>query len=148
MSRPRVALSGGAILATVLLLGIPPWVGKSFVNAPRLHGALVYQAHLREDMSAAIKRLGQRRILACGTVMTEGFQVPMLAYMLDVHTLRVEEPPAIAGTGPAPNVIFQTRSQRDTTLLPIIRPWHVHYAFVDHQRTFRVFMNCGAIPAS
>ena len=68
----------------------------------------------------------------------------MLAYMLGVHTLRVEEPPAVAGAGPPPNVIFQTRAQRDARLLPLVRPWHVQYAMVDHQRTFRVFMNCRA----
>ena|SRR5579884_4184996 len=95
-------------------------------------------------MAAAVRRFGRRQILACGTVMTEGFQVPMLAYMLDVHTLRVQEPPAVAGTGPPPNVIFQARAQRNSTLLPIIRPWHVPYTLVDHQRTVRVFMNCAA----
>ena len=142
LANRAIGLAVAAIVVVGLLVSIPPGIGRSIVSVPRLHGALVYQAHLREDMAAAVHRIGKRRILACGTVMTEGFQVPMLAYMLDVHTLRVEEPPAIAGTGPAPNVIFQTRAQRDSTLLPIIRPWHVGYAFVDHQRTFRVFMNC------
>jgi hypothetical protein len=141
---PAAALVAGAAIAIALLLGIPPWIGKSFVDVPRLHGALVYQAHLREDMAAAVRHFGRRQILACGTVMTEGFQVPMLAYMLDVHTLRVQEPPAVAGTGPPPNVIFQTRAQRNSTLLPIIRPWHVPYTLVDDQRTVRVFMNCAA----
>ena len=137
-------MGAAATLAVALLMFIPPWIGRSVVSVPRLHGALVYQAHLREDMAAVIKRLGATPILACGTVMTEGFQVPMLAYMLGVHTLRVEEPPAVAGSGPPPNVIFQTRAQRDARLLPIVRPWHVQYALVDHQRTFRVFMNCAA----
>jgi hypothetical protein len=41
-------------------------------------------------------------------------------------------------------VIFQTRAQRNSTLLPIIRPWHVAYSLVDRQRTFRVFMDCAA----
>jgi hypothetical protein len=141
---PSVALIGGAILAVAVFLAIPPWIGKNVISIRRTHGALVYQAHLREDMAAAVQRLGRRQILGCGTVMTEAFQVPMLAYMLDVHTLRIEEPPALAGTGPPPNVIFQTRAQRSSRLLPIIRPWHVQYALVDHQRTFRVFMDCGA----
>jgi hypothetical protein len=142
----RFAPQAGAAVAVALFVAFPPWIGKSTLSVPRLHGALVYQAHLRQDMAAAIKKLGRGRILTCGTVMTEGFQVPMLAYMLDVHTLRVEEPPAVAGTGPPPNVIFQTRAQRNSTLLPIIRPWHVPYSLVDHQRTFRVFMSCAAAP--
>jgi len=76
--------------------------------------------------------------------MTEGFQVPMLAWNLDVHTMRVEAPPTVPGTGTPPNVIFQTRAQHSASLLPIIRPWHVHYSLVARQRTFRVFMNCAA----
>ena len=140
----KFALPAGAVVAVGLFLAVPPWIGKDVISLPATHRALVYQAHLREDMTAVVSHLGRRPILACGTVMTEGFQVPMLAYMLGVHTLRIEAPPAVAGTGAPPNVIFQTRATRDSTLLPIIRPWHVQYSLVDHQRTFRVFMNCAA----
>ncbi len=133
-----------AAAAAVILIAAPPWIGPSVIDVPATHRALVYQAHLREDMSAAVQRLGRRQILACGSVMTEGFQVPMLAWNLDVHTIRVEAPPTVPGAGTPPNVIFQTRAQRNATLLPIIRPWHVQYSLVDHQRTFRVYMNCAA----
>ena len=53
--------------------------------------------------------------------MTEGFQVPLVAWTLGVHTLTVEGPPA-AGTRPgeAPNVVLQTRAQTNATLLPIL----------------------------
>lgn len=139
-----LALAAGPVVAVGLFLAIPPWIGESVISLPSAHRALVYQAHLREDMSAAVRRLGRRSILGCGTVMTEGFQVPMLAYMLGVHTLRVEEPPGVPGAGTPPNVIFQARATRDSTLLPIIAPWHVQYSLVDHQRTFRVFMDCAA----
>jgi hypothetical protein len=141
---PTFALAAGVVVAVGLFLTVPPWIGKNVISLPAAHRALVYQAHLREDMTAAVNRLGRRQILACGTVMTEGFQVPMLAYMLGVHTLLIEAPPAVAGTGAPPNVVFQTRATRDSTLLPIIRPWHVQYSLVDRQRTFRVFMNCAA----
>ena len=144
LSAPTTALAAGVVVAVGLFLAVPPWIGNNVISLPASHRALVYQAHLREDMAAVVKRLGRAQILACGTVMTEGFQVPMLAYMLGVHTLRIQAPPAVAGTGPAPNVIFQTRATRDSTLLPIIRPWRVQYSLVDHQRTFRVFMNCAA----
>jgi hypothetical protein len=144
LGEPTFALAAGVAVAVGLFLAVPPWIGKNVISLPAAHRALVYQAHLREDMSAAVNRLGRGQILACGTVMTEGFQVPMLAYMLDVHTLRIEAPPAVAGTGAPPNVIFQTRATRDSTLLPIIRPWRVQYSLVDRQRTFRVFMNCAA----
>ena len=140
----RFALPAGTVVAVALFLVVPPWIGQNMISLPGTRHALVYQAHLREDLSAAVRRLGRRQILACGTIMTEAFQVPMVAYMLDVHTLRIEAEPTIAGTGPPPNVIFQTRAQSNAHLLPIIRPWHVNYSLVDDQRTFRVFMDCGA----
>ncbi len=143
--RPTAWLSGtAAVVGAVILIAFPPWIGPSLIDVPATHRALVYQAHLREDMSALVGRLGRRQILACGTVMTEGFQVPMLAWSLDVHTLRIEAPPIVPGAGRPPNVIFQTRAQHNARLLPIIRPWHVPYSLVAHQRTFRVFMNCAA----
>jgi hypothetical protein len=131
-------------LALIVLIAFPPWIGPSIIDVPATHRALVYQAHLREDMSALVTRLGRKSILGCGTVMTEGFQVPMLAWNLGVHTMRIEAPPTEPGTGTPPNVIFQTRAQRSAHLLPIIKPWHVDYDLVAHQRTFRVFMNCRA----
>jgi hypothetical protein len=144
LSSPRFSLPAGATLAAVLLLATPPWIGVNIISLPRTHRALIYQAHLREDLAAAVHKLGRRQILACGSIMTEAFQVPMLAYMLDVHTVRIKPPPVVPGTGPPPNVIFQTRAQHNTTLLPIVRAWHVQYSPVDQQRTFHVFMDCAA----
>jgi hypothetical protein len=142
--RLGVASLGAVIVAAGILIAAPPWIGPSIIDVPATHRALVYQAHLREDMAAVVTRLGRHSILGCGSVMTEGFQVPMLAWNLDVHTTRVEAPPTVPGAGTPPNVIFQTRAQRSASLLPIIRPWHVNYSLVDHNRTFRVFMNCAA----
>ena len=143
--RPALWSSGVAVLiAAVVLVAAPPWIGPSVIDVQATHRALVYQAHLREDMATVVKRLGRRQILGCGTVMTEGFQVPMLAWNLDVHTMQIEAPPTEPGAGTPPNVIFQTRAQRNATRLPIIRPWHVNYSLVAHRRTFRVFMNCAA----
>ena len=48
------------------------------------------------DMTKAV-RAGRRsgsNVLRCGSVMTEGFQVPMVAWALGVHTLQIEAPPA------------------------------------------------------
>jgi len=148
LSGSPVPAPAAVLAAAALFVLIPPWMGTIVGGLRRTHGALVYQARLREDLAAAVHRLGRRQILGCGTVMTEGFQVPMLAYMLDVHTLRVQAPPAVAGTGTPPNVIFQAAAQRRGRLLPIIRPWHVDYSLVDRTPTFRVFMNCAARAAT
>jgi hypothetical protein len=136
--------SAVAVLGVCFAL-IPSWVANNMIDVPRTHRALVYQAHLREDMAAAVSRLGGRaNVLRCGRVMTEGFQVPMLAWTLGVHTLAVQASPLNdRRPGSAPNVIFQTRAQRHSSLLPRVRDWpNVHYTLVAHVRSFRVYSSC------
>jgi hypothetical protein len=82
---------GALAVVTIAFLVLPNWVGNNLIDVPRTHRALVYQAHLREDVTKAVAELGgPAKILRCGTVMTEGFQVPMLAWTLGVHTITVQ----------------------------------------------------------
>jgi hypothetical protein len=111
----------------------------------RAHRALVYQAHLRTDMAKAVQLAGGRaKVLACGSVMTEGFQVPMLAWQLHVHTDVIQAPPAAGTTPPpSPNVIFRTRAQSNATPLPQLSDWPTtHYSRDVHVRTFSVYSHC------
>jgi hypothetical protein len=149
-ARPAAGVAGVAATAAVFL-GVPPWIGGHVVDIPATHRALVYQAHLREDLTRAVRELGgASRILRCGTVMTEGFQVPMVAWTLGVHTLQIESSPlSRTHLPPAPNVIFQTRAQRHASLLPHVRDWQgTHYRLVAHVRTFRVYSNCAGLMAA
>jgi hypothetical protein len=151
--RRHPGLAGTSVAGTALALAVavatPPWIGSSLTDVQATHRALVYQAHLRQDVSTAINRLGgSRRVLACGTVMAEGFQVPMVAYDLGVKMLRVEaQPPGIA-PAPWPNVILQTRDTSHAALLPLpaqVIAWEhdgAHYTYL-HIRTVRVFTTCG-----
>jgi hypothetical protein len=136
--------TGGAVaIAAAILIAAPPWIGPSILDVPATHRALVYQAHLRTDLQRAVQRIGSARIIRCGTIMTEGFQVPMLAWYLDVHTQRIEASPAKAGQGTPPNAVFQTRAQRNAHLLPVIRAWTgAHYTLAERVRTFRVYSQC------
>lgn len=145
---PSAGLRGAAVaLLAVVYLLFPNWVGSNLISIPRTHGILVYQARLRQDAVRAIQQLGgARQVLACGTVMTEGFQVPMLAYDLNVHILRVEAPPNTGQPAPpAPNIVFQARANRGSHLLPLLRAWpQTHYREVARLRTFRVSEACAA----
>jgi hypothetical protein len=135
-----------AVLALAYLI-VPNWVGRNLINIPRTHRALVYQARLRTDAEYAVTKLGgASRVLSCGTVMTEGFQVPLVAYSLGVHMLRVEAAPLTGEPLPAaPNVIFQARATRNAHLLPSLRSWPgTHYRLVTRNRTFKVYANCAA----
>jgi hypothetical protein len=131
----------GAIGACFLLL--PSWIG-GLVHIRKIHKALVYQAHLRTDLAKAVAEVGgPARVLRCGSVMTEGFQVPMVAWALGVHTLQVGAPPTGGPPPPAPNVIFRTRAQRNATPLPQLSDWSkVRFQRVAHVGTFSVYSNC------
>jgi hypothetical protein len=168
LARRSVALPSGAVVAVGLFLAVPPWVGKNIISLPRTHHSLVDQALLRENLNQIVRQYGgARKLLACGSIMTEGFQVPMVAWALDVRMLRVEAEPSIplppyqgltpaeanaAEHGwaplPAPNVILQARDRPGDELLPLpstILHWEalgVHYTLAAHVNTFRLFTAC------
>jgi hypothetical protein len=139
-----VMWSAVALFALGFVL-VPGWVGNRLVDVSKTHGALVYQARLRSGITAAVNKLGgPANVLGCGTVMTEGFQVPMLAWTLGVHTIDVEASPlSVENPGAPPNVIFQTRAQRTAHLLPVVGAWKdTPYRLVARTRTFRVYEDC------
>ncbi len=153
LAAPRSGALASIVAAAVFLL-VPNWVGPNLISIPATHSSLLYQAHLRQDVEALVKRAGgAKQVLACGSVMSEGFQVPMVAWYLDVRTLRVEAPPAVNAQGvavpplPWPNVIFQDRDTRNASLLPLpatILAWEhagAHYTFTA-TRTVYFFEDC------
>ncbi len=147
---PRFTLPAGTAVAVVLLLAWPPFITHNIVSLPRTHHALVYQAKLRSGLTAAVRRAGgAQALLSCGTIMTEGFQVPMVAWTLGVRTLRIEATPLSGVVGPPwPNVILQTRAQSKSALLPLpqqILAWEhdgARYTQIARSRTFRIFSTC------
>jgi hypothetical protein len=163
--RARAGALSATLLATVAcglaFVIVPNWVGSNLIDVQRTHASLLYQAHLREDLAALIARDGgAKHVLACGSVMSEGFQVPMVAWYLGVRTLRVLAPPAVNTQGVAvdgsgqpltqwPATIFQDRDTRSAALLPLpntITAWEhdgAHYRFV-HRRTVYFFQACPA----
>ncbi len=149
-----VARPVGALVAVGLFLAVPPWIGTNLISLPKTHHALVDQAKLRENLNTTVSEYGgAKKLLACGQVMTEGFQVPMVAWTLGVRTIRVQDEPKTneRGWAPralAPNVILQARDRPNDTLLPLpatILHWEaegVHYRLVSHVNTFRLFTAC------
>jgi hypothetical protein len=139
-----------ALLALLFMFG-PNWVGANLISIPRTHGSLVYQAHLRQGMEDLVARFGgAKRLLACGSVMTEGFQVPMLSWILDVPTTRIEAPPGEGeAAGPAPNVILQTRDTRSASRLPYLSSWpSVTYHYIGTAGPVHMFTDgCSGAPA-
>jgi hypothetical protein len=158
------AATGAAAAVVVALLWVfaPNWVGRNLIDIQRTHGSLLYQAHLRQDLAALIARHGgARAMLACGPVMTEGFQVPMVAWYLNVRTLQVLDQPNTNSAGvpvdaaghptrvAAPSTILQARANRGSALLPLPKTiilWEhqgAHYRFeVGPHHTIYFFQSC------
>lgn len=141
------AIAGAGVLAVLIaaFLFFPSWIGSQVVDLPATHKALNYQARLRSDVALAVQRAGGAgRVLQCGTVMTEGFQVPMVAWTLGVHTLGVQASP-LSGPPrpPLPNVILQARANgsRRTALLPRV-PAGAGYRLAAGTRTFKLYEKC------
>jgi hypothetical protein len=142
-ARPAIAISLGIVIPLVLFFAWPPWIGRNIVSLPRTHHALVYQANLRSDLNKLVAMEGgSKALLRCGTVMTEGFQVPMVAWTLDVPLLRIEDQPKVDENGfaapPWPNVILQDRDTGHAALLPEPRTILHWESLGAHYRTVRV----------
>src|SRR5205085_2472829 len=60
--RRHFAWATGVAVAVALavLIGAPPWIGPGIIDVPATHRALVYQAHLRTDMTRAVRASGGR----------------------------------------------------------------------------------------
>jgi hypothetical protein len=143
----RRAIAPAGVLAALIavFLFIPSWIGANVVDLPATHKALNYQARLRTDVTSIVHRAGGAgKLLRCGAVMTDGFQVPMVAWTLGVHTIVVQAPP-VSGPLPAPlpNVILQARANgsRRTALLPRV-PRGAGYRLRARTRTFRLYTKC------
>ncbi|MDQ6778391.1 MAG: hypothetical protein M3071_19715 [Actinomycetota bacterium] len=130
-----------AVLAVgAAFLFYPTWAANKFHVGP-LNRALHYQAELRYDLSALIRRAGgAKAVLACGRVETENFQVPMVAWYLGVQSVQVANEQSFTGPANDPNVIFQTRVTGTAPLRPVL-PTDLQYTETA-QRSFRLFEHC------
>jgi hypothetical protein len=141
---PTVA-APAIVLAALVFLFVPNWVGANLISIQRTHKALVYQARLRTDAQVIIRKGGgPARLERCGSVMTEGFQVPLVAWYMGEHTDQVEGPPAAgAPPGPAPNVVLQASAHSNSTPLPLLQQWPgTHYTDGGATRAFRLWEHC------
>jgi hypothetical protein len=152
--RVRSSASGRrtpAVAWTAIALGVlsfvfvPNWVGSNLIDIQLTHRSLVYQARLRTDAPVIIQRGGgAAKLERCGTIMTEGFQVPLVAWYMGTHTDRIEGPPNEgAPPGPAPNVVLQAAAHTNGLPLPLLSQWpNVHYTYITGTKTFRLFEHC------
>jgi hypothetical protein len=147
--RPAVALGAGLLGAVAVLVGAPPWIGRNMINLAAARHALSYQAGLRSDLAAVLARSGGAGpLVGCGTVMTEAYQVPMVAWTLGLAPGRVKPPPSHLTGTPWPDVILQDRAHPGSALLPApgqIAAWEhagARYGLLARTRSFTVYSTC------
>jgi hypothetical protein len=142
--RPAPGIAAASVAAAAVFFVFPDWVGSHFPGH-KLDHALRYQAELRQDLSALVARAGgAKTLLACGEVETEKFQKQMVAWYLDVASVKTPgaSPDDLAGEtlSGTPDVILQTRDTGTAPLSPAI-PKQVRYTLT-RQRTFRLYEHC------
>ncbi len=152
-ARAVLGTSAPALLALVFVF-VPNWVGANgnTISLGATHRSLVYQATLRKDLVALIDRAGGvAKLKACGAghVMSEGFQVPMVAWYFKARISDIEDQPTTDAKGvskpygyPWPNVIFQDRDTGSAQLLPLpdtILAWERQGARYVFRRTKEIY---------
>jgi hypothetical protein len=135
------AVVATAVVTVAFLFG-PNWVGTHF-QVHKIDRALRYQGALRKDLSTLVARAGGgKKIVACGVVETENYEVPMVAWYLGVESIDVSDelPRAPDGAPADPNVILQARDTGTARLLPLV-PKAEHYTELK-QGTFNLYEHC------
>jgi hypothetical protein len=142
------ATAVGTVVAALVFLAVPGAVTASLISLSSTHKELNYQATLRGNLSSLISEAGgaQRlRDCAAGSVMVERFQLPMVAWYLDMRLsqLQIQSNADVA----APSVILQDRSVSSSGLRPTpqaIKVWEsagAHYT-VRHSRQMTLYEDC------
>jgi hypothetical protein len=147
--RSKLAAGAGVLVAVGALVATPPWIGRNVINLAAVRHALRYQAGLRTDLAAVLRRLGGAGALtSCGTVMAETYQVPMVAWMLGLPQRRVQPAPSRPTGLPGPGVILQDRAHPGSALLPApgqIAAWEhagARYGLLARTPSFTVYSTC------
>jgi len=120
------------VLSVVAAIG---FAIPSVQRLPRLASGLAYQARLTDGLdSAVVQAGGAGAILACGEPYSGAFQVPAVAWRLNLHTVDVglrRRPPAVAfrarttsATNPVPP-LESIGGENGTTTLAIAGGWRI-----------------------
>ncbi len=116
-----------ALVAVVLV--VAPYAVDRGKQLRLVFQQLHYQAIKNGDLTEAVDSVGGRgKVLACGHPSTGSFEVPAVAWHMDVHIDEVSNHPQY------PGIVFQTRATRRGQPAPVLPGW----------LTYRQLTNTGA----
>jgi hypothetical protein len=123
----RISVLRLAVIAAALLVCAPFLVIRLGELSDRA-GDIPFWTHKNGELATLVERAGGRdRILACGPVTADIYQMPALAWQLRIHQSQVAIAPGPKGTvspkgtelrAPTVGTVFRTRTTRDGPLLP------------------------------
>jgi hypothetical protein len=126
-------VSGSASVRAAIGLALVIVVGVAAYDRPQLDADLIglrIEAHLGDQLDGAVARAGgAKAVLACGEPFTGAYQVPALAWRLDVHTIRVgllPHPPAVVFRADRSARMPAVPAQPPYRLLASSGRWHVY----------------------
>ncbi len=140
------------VVIAAALLGSGPFVGQRLGELSATIGEVPYQAHKYGELEVLIRRAGGRnRILSCGPVTSDIYQMPALAWRLDVHQSDLLIAAAPKGTPtegrvvpiPIMGTVFRTRTTRDSPVLPL-RLGSPDFHVVATTEQWQVLSTCGS----
>jgi hypothetical protein len=111
-------------------------ISSSFIiekadNTERVTGGLEHEAELWHDLQRLLERTGEDRLLACGGAYSGPFQIPMIAWELDIHGIQIGWHETVP-----PAMLFRTRTVPDGPL--VVRPTDGRFRQVDRLGKWRL----------
>jgi hypothetical protein len=130
----RLAVGAALLVAVVAIVALAPRSHSKVISvSPTLH-QLRYQAELREDLAAAVRKAGgAAQVAACGPVETNPSDTPLAAWVLHDKLVRTE---AIAG-----DVLIPMRSVPGAQLYPPV-PTSGYFHAIAHSGIVTIYSDC------
>jgi hypothetical protein len=123
-----VWLAAATTLVVLVVFALVPH--RFTTNMPTVNGIryqLRYQAELRERYAYLVRDAGgPQKVMSCGSVQTNNYQVTMLAWYLQVPIRYVQAQVKAPTVEPGPNVVFQARASSGAPIYPntaFLRDW-------------------------
>jgi hypothetical protein len=138
----RRALQIARVAALIAIVGVAsPYAIDRANQLRRVFQQLHYQAIKNGDLDKALASAGGRaKVLACGHPSTGSFEVPAVAWHLDVHIDEVSNHPQY------PGLVFQTRATRHGQPAPVL-PGTIPYRQITSRGAWQV-VTAGCFPES
>ena len=152
-----------AAATTLIVLVVFALVPDRFTtNMPTINGIryqLRYQAELRERYAYLVTDAGgPQKVMGCGSVQTNNYEVTMLAWYLQVPIKFVQAQAKTPMVEPGPNVLFQARASSGAAIFPtdqFLKQWGRGWKIkngsqykIMHAAPVALFMDCSTYSAT